>query len=86
MPKIIKAKVNNTIQSDVETKFKINYLDIRVSKPQMIENWMRKPLKPNECRIRDISYSGNIEVDIKIVYKEGFEDGFEKIIKNLKIG
>jgi len=37
-----------------------------------------------ECRIRDINYSGIIEVDFEVFKKD--DNGFCKIVKNIKIG
>jgi len=78
--KIVKA--NQTVFSDVDPTFYLKYLDIRVgyksngdpNKPEVL-------LPPQECRLRDLTYSAPIYVDVE--YTRG-----KKIIihRDLEIG
>lgn len=84
-PKIINAAVNNIIQSEVHPSFRIKYKRIRVLKPEITENFYTRKLYPHECRLRDLTYSGIIEVDVEIIYDHEYY-GFTKPINNLSIG
>ncbi len=70
LPKIIQAKVNNTVTSEINQNFHIQYNNITLKKPYIIENFVTRKLYPNECRIRDITYSGSLEVDITIYHND----------------
>lgn len=58
--KIIKAKVNNEIVSEVDSDFRIKYRYIKLEKPMITENFITRKLYPNECRIRNLTYNGNL--------------------------
>ena len=85
MPQIIHAKVNNTIISEVKPDFSIRYKAIRIKKPHICQNFITRRLFPNECRLREVTYSGSIEVDVEMVL-DNEENGFCHPIKNLLIG
>lgn len=80
LKKIVEA--NQTVLSDVDPSFYLKYLDIRVgyksngdqSQPEVL-------LSPHECRLRDLTYSAPIYVDVE--YTRG-----KKIIihRDLEIG
>ncbi|KAJ3029736.1 DNA-directed RNA polymerase III core subunit ret1 [Rhizophlyctis rosea] len=65
--KIVAA--NAEIDSDVDPKFRLKFLNISVKRPQGrdSQNGINYELTPNECRLRDVTYAGNIEVDIEYV-------------------
>ena len=66
LKKIIKA--NQTVLSEVEPKFYLNYTNIYVGKPTRLgedpTSWTSAPVTPNECRLRDATYAAPIMVDI----------------------
>ncbi|KAF2097343.1 putative DNA-directed RNA polymerase III subunit RPC2 [Rhizodiscina lignyota] len=61
------VKANQIIRSDVDDRFLFQYLDIRVGKPDRVEDngvdQALTPVTPNECRLRDMTYSAPIYVD-----------------------
>lgn len=62
-------EANKMILSDLEPNFYIKYVDIRIGRPSVIENMVERKIFPNECRIRDLSYSSPILVDLEFVKK-----------------
>ena len=75
------VQANDIIDSDIDRNFYLRYLNIRVEKPTMIENMVEQIIYPQECRIRDITYAGNIYVDIEYIKNK------EVIIKkNISMG
>ena len=70
MPKIIMAQVNNQIQSQISPNFKIKYKKIQLRKPEFVESWESRRLYPQECRLRDLTYSGSLEVDLEVEYED----------------
>ncbi|CCE82943.1 Piso0_002709 [Millerozyma farinosa CBS 7064] len=80
LKKIIKA--NELVLSDVDPEFYLKYLDIRVGhKSSSPPGTKEVNLAPHECRLRDLTYSAPIYVDVE--YTRG-----RKIImhKDLEIG
>jgi DNA-directed RNA polymerase III subunit RPC2 len=78
LKKIIEA--NETVLSDVDPEFYLKYLDIRIGYKSTAKN--KDPiLPPHECRLRDLTYSAPIYVDVE--YTRG-----RKIImhRDLEIG
>ncbi|PSS09193.1 hypothetical protein M430DRAFT_69614 [Amorphotheca resinae ATCC 22711] len=68
MKKIVMA--NKRVTSDVDSRFFLEYLDIRVGEPERLDYDDRRPqneITPNECRLRDMTYAAPIVVDIKYV-------------------
>ncbi|KAJ1675426.1 DNA-directed RNA polymerase III complex subunit Rpc2 [Spiromyces aspiralis] len=64
MGKIIEA--NQLVTSDVDPNFYLKYIGIRVGFPQRIDTQAAdKTYTPHECRLRDMTYAGNIYVDIE---------------------
>lgn len=78
--KILKA--NELITSDADPSFYLKYLNISVGKPDVEESFnVTKPIAPHECRLRDMTYSAPITVDIE------YTRGNQRIIrKGLPIG
>ena len=58
-------QANNTILSDIEPTFYLKYNKIYVGKPEILENMSARKIYPNECRIRDLTYSSPVFVDIE---------------------
>lgn len=80
LKKIVKA--NELVLSDVDPEFYLKYLDIRVGhKSTSAPGTKEVILPPHECRLRDLTYSAPIYVDVE--YTRG-----RKIImhKDLEIG
>lgn len=64
---IVKAKSNCLIKSDSNPYFYMKYKDIRIGQPKIEEDFALSEcdLTPHECRIRDLTYSAPIYVDIE---------------------
>ncbi|CAD6889454.1 unnamed protein product [Tilletia laevis] len=59
-------KANERITSDIDPRFYLKYTGIRVGMPQRAdEEFKTKNIFPHECRLRDITYSAPILVDIE---------------------
>lgn len=78
--KIMKA--NELVTSDADPLFYLKYLNISVGKPDVEESFnVTKPIAPHECRLRDMTYSAPITVDIE------YTRGSQRVIrKGLPIG
>ncbi|CAD25947.1 DNA-DIRECTED RNA POLYMERASE III SUBUNIT 2 (130kDa SUBUNIT) [Encephalitozoon cuniculi GB-M1] len=61
------VRANQIVDSDIDHTFYLKYLDIRVAMPSVEENMVNYNVFPIECRLRDITYSANIYVDIEYV-------------------
>lgn len=64
---IVKAKSNQIIRSDSNPNFYLKYKDIRLGEPKIEEDFAlaENLLTPHECRVRDLTYSAPILVDIE---------------------
>lgn len=82
---IIKANVNNKIQSEVKPEFTLKYKKVKVLKPEIAENFTKRRLFPMECRLREISYAGIIQVDVEIQFDDE-QKGFIYQINDIPIG
>ena len=59
-------KANREVRSDADPKFSLQYLNIYTGSPTGLEETMNdKPVTPQECRLRDMSYSAQVYVDIR---------------------
>jgi DNA-directed RNA polymerase III subunit RPC2 len=59
-------RANARITSDVDPHFYIEYTSIKVGSPERPdENSINSSITPHECRLRDLSYSAPIRVDVK---------------------
>lgn len=78
--KIMKA--NQQINSDADPNFYLKYLNISVGNPEVEESFnVTKPIAPHECRLRDMTYSAPIIVDVE------YTRGSQRVIrKGLPIG
>nr|QBH67447.1 DNA-directed RNA polymerase subunit beta [Ustilago esculenta] len=75
-------RANEKITSDIDPKFYLKYTDITVGEPRRYDgDALQRPITPHECRLRDITYSAHIFVNIE--YTRG-----GKIVrrKNVAIG
>ncbi|KAK9764200.1 DNA-directed RNA polymerase III complex subunit Rpc2, partial [Basidiobolus ranarum] len=64
--KILKA--NEKVTSDVDPNFYLKYTGIRVGKPERTDpHAVNLEYTPHECRLRDLTYSTNIYVDVEYV-------------------
>ncbi|XP_057327010.1 DNA-directed RNA polymerase III subunit RPC2 [Microplitis mediator] len=61
--KIVAA--NSLVTTESTASFYLKYLDVRVGKPEEVEFGETKTLTPHECRLRDLTYSASIFVDIE---------------------
>ena len=62
--KIMKA--NELITSDADPSFYLKYLNISVGRPSVEESFnVTKSIAPHECRLRDMTYSAPVTVDIE---------------------
>lgn len=79
LKKIIRA--NELVLSDVDPEFYLKYLDIRVGHKSSSKSNKEVNLVPHDCRLRDLTYSAPIYVDVE--YTRG-----RKIIvhRDLEIG
>ncbi|KAI8391025.1 DNA-directed RNA polymerase III subunit RPC2 [Radiomyces spectabilis] len=78
--KIVKA--NEKVTSDVDPHFYLKYTGIRVGAPERTDaDVANRSYTPHECRLRDLTYSANIFVDVE--YTRG-----KQIVKrkNVNIG
>uniref|UniRef100_A0A1A7W707 DNA-directed RNA polymerase subunit beta n=2 Tax=Iconisemion striatum TaxID=60296 RepID=A0A1A7W707_9TELE len=78
--KIMKA--NEKITSDADPMWYLKYLNIYVGMPDVEESFnVTRPVSPHECRLRDMTYSAPITVDIE------YTRGSQRVIRNaLPIG
>ncbi|EON61783.1 DNA-directed RNA polymerase III subunit RPC2 [Coniosporium apollinis CBS 100218] len=79
------VKANQTVYSDVDDKFFLKYLDIRVLAPNRLDeddlSYNKSAITPNECRLRDMTYAAPIVVDVE------YRRGMTKIRRrNVRIG
>ncbi|CAL4144068.1 unnamed protein product, partial [Meganyctiphanes norvegica] len=60
------VKANSKVTSDVDPLFYIKYMDVRVGQPNIEEGMnISKETAPHECRLRDITYSAPVMVDVE---------------------
>ncbi|XP_038053269.1 DNA-directed RNA polymerase III subunit RPC2-like [Patiria miniata] len=73
---------NEKVMSDADPNFYMKYLNIYVGTPDVEESFnITKPISPHECRLRDMTYSAPITVDVE------YTRGSQRVIRNnLPIG
>ncbi|KAM0750249.1 beta and beta-prime subunits of DNA dependent RNA-polymerase [Meredithblackwellia eburnea MCA 4105] len=75
-------RANSRITSDVDPHFYLQYDDIRVGMPERADvDAVNKSITPHECRLRDLSYSAPVFVDVR--YTRGKQ---EVVSRGLRIG
>ena len=79
---IVRSSHNYKIKSDINPSFYLKYRDIHIDSPRIEEELGRSIITPHECRLRSLTYSAPILVDISYTI-----DGNTEIIKNnIEIG
>src|SRR4051794_40154531 len=58
------VEANEYVRSESDPNFYLRYLDIRVGKPSVQDGLVVNEVTPMECRLRDMTYSAPIIVDI----------------------
>ncbi|XP_006817610.1 DNA-directed RNA polymerase III subunit RPC2-like, partial [Saccoglossus kowalevskii] len=73
---------NDKVTSDADPMFYMKYLNIYIGMPDVEEGFnITKPISPHECRLRDMSYSAPITVDVE------YTRGQQRVVRNnLPIG
>lgn len=73
---------NERVTSLADPMFYLKYLDVRVGSPDVEEDFNQfKATCPHDCRLRDLTYSAPITVDIE------YTRGQQRVIRNgLQIG
>ncbi|XP_057313106.1 DNA-directed RNA polymerase III subunit RPC2-like [Hydractinia symbiolongicarpus] len=76
------VKANGRVQTDADPVWYLKYLDVHVGTPDVEESFnVSRPVAPHECRLRDLSYSAPITVDIE------YTRGNQRVVRNnLPIG
>eukprot|EP01023_Acetabularia_acetabulum_P067026 TRINITY_DN9158_c0_g1_i1.p1 TRINITY_DN9158_c0_g1~~TRINITY_DN9158_c0_g1_i1.p1 ORF type:complete len:374 (-),score=57.34 TRINITY_DN9158_c0_g1_i1:280-1338(-) len=69
--KIVQAESNFKITIDSDPNFYLKFLDVHVGSPQLDESFVSRSVTPQECRLRDLTYSAPIMVDVE--YTRGKE-------------
>lgn len=70
-------KANEKILSDADPLFYMKYLSINVGQPNVEEGFnITKSTSPHECRLRDMTYSAPITVDIE------YTRGNQRVVRN----
>jgi len=65
------VKANSTITADQDAntdernQFYFKFTDIRVGMPEVKEDCVSNKITPQECRIRDMTYSSPLHVDVE---------------------
>lgn len=72
LKKILLNESNVEIKSSVDPDFMIRYTNIRVCSPQEIvgKGQVPKLISPQECRIRDLTYRGDMIVDVEYTSRD----------------
>ena len=78
--KIVAAKGNREIRTDTDRNFFLRYTDIFVGKPCIEEDYVTYDITPQQCRLRDITYSAPISVNLE------YTKGKEVIVRKGKEG
>ncbi|KAJ2006955.1 DNA-directed RNA polymerase III complex subunit Rpc2 [Coemansia thaxteri] len=64
LKKIVKA--NERVTSDVDPNFYLKYTGIRVGMPDRVDaDAANRSITPHECRLRDMTYSAQVAVDVE---------------------
>lgn len=75
------VRANEKIVSEVDPRWFLKYEEVRVGAPTKWDDMTKESVTPHECRLRDITYSAPIEVDVK--YTRG---NVTVLQRNLNIG
>lgn len=70
--KIVAAKANNKVTCDSDPNFYLRYKNVSVGSPQTVdERMVKQDITPQQCRLRDMTYSAPVMVDVE--YTKGKE-------------
>ncbi|KAK9821215.1 hypothetical protein WJX81_000849 [Elliptochloris bilobata] len=75
--KIVRAKGNEKVTCDSDPNFYLKYTNVFVGAPSHLDDYVVKDITPQQCRLRDMTYSAPITVDLEytrgkeIVIKKG---------------
>jgi len=58
-------QANNEVRSDADPKWFLRYTNITVGHPTVFEDMSEKRIYPHEARLRDLSYSAPVLVDVR---------------------
>ncbi|GFG30397.1 hypothetical protein Cfor_05850 [Coptotermes formosanus] len=71
------VRTNEKVTSDADPLFYVKYLNVSVGTPDVEEAYnISKPTTPHECRLRDLTYSAPITVDIE------YTRGNQRVVRN----
>lgn len=71
------VNANDKVLSDVDPMFYLKYLNVSIGKPDVEDGYnITKETTPHECRLRDMTYSAPITVDIE------YTRGAQRVIRN----
>lgn len=59
------VRANEKIISDIDPRWYLKYESVHVGMPSQTDDMIKKPITPQECRLRDITYAAPIYVDVK---------------------
>lgn len=77
---IVSAQGNQKIVVQADENFYLKYLDVHVGQPSIDEEFRSREVTPQQCRLRDITYSAPISVDVE------YTRGKEIVVKRGKKG
>lgn len=79
--KIVAAEGNRELRSDINKKFFLQYENIYIGRPCIVQDTISVPVTPHECRLREMTYAAPICVDVRytkghsIYVKKGMQIG-----------
>jgi DNA-directed RNA polymerase III subunit RPC2 len=56
---------NQFVRSEADPNFYLRYLDVRVNRPNVQDQFISSAVTPMECRLRELTYSAPIVVDVE---------------------
>lgn len=78
-------EANQFIDSDIDPSFFLRYTNIYIGSPKIDENMITYEITPQECRLRDLTYSAPILVDVEYVRGKQLVSRKEVVIGKLPI-
>ena len=82
MKNIIRSTLNYKVKSNINPNFSLIYRDIHIGKPSIRDDFRNIDITPHECRLRNLTYSADILIDI--IYT--IDGNIKKMQKNICIG
>ncbi|XP_020526558.1 DNA-directed RNA polymerase III subunit 2 isoform X3 [Amborella trichopoda] len=71
--KIVHAPSNERITSEVDPAYTLKYLDVSIGTPSYDTNTVAEKVTPQECRLRDMTYSAPIKAIVEYAKTKGGE-------------